>query len=193
MDRKAILWPVIVSIVIHMTLLGIAGMIDMRDNVRPVEVLSVSISDPEPEIKPEPVKESQEKKEEEKTKSVQTKKEKGSVIHDQDWREDTVDLGSLDVKYVNYLAKVKNRILRIWKYPQKAFDNMEEGNVVVKMSIDANGKLAGVTLLSSSGSQDLDQGALSVVQEAAPYEPLPASYNLSRLHVIASFSYKITD
>ena len=190
MGRKAILWPVIISIVIHMTLLGVAGMIDLRDYVKPVDVLSVSISDPEPEEKPEPVKEN---KEEEKIKSVQTKKEKGTVVHDNGWREDTVDLGSIDVKYVNYLAKVKNKILRIWKYPSKAYENIEEGNVVVKMSIDAKGSLAGVTLLSSSGSQDLDHGALSVVQEAAPYEPLPANYNLSRLHIIASFSYKITD
>ena len=32
------------------------------------------------------------------------------------------------------------------------------------MSIDANGSLAGVTLMSSSGYADLDDGAMSVVQ-----------------------------
>ena len=129
----------------------------------------------------------------EKTKPVSARQEKRTAGDDHGWREDTVDLGSLEVKYVNYLAKIKKRILRIWKYPQKAYDNLEEGNVVVKMSIDASGRLTDVTLVSSSGSPDLDHGALTVVQEAAPYEPLPAQYNLSRLHIIASFSYKITD
>ena len=194
MNKKAILWPVLISIIIHMTLLGVAGMINLNDYAKPLDVLSVSISDPESDDKQEPVKKNKEnKKDEAKTKSVQPRKEKGDAMKDNGWREDTVDLGSLDVKYVPYLTKVKNRILRIWIYPQKAYENIEEGNVVVKMSIDANGTLAGVVLLSSSGSQNLDQGALRVVQDAAPYEPLPVNYDLSRLHIIASFNYKITD
>jgi TonB family protein len=61
------------------------------------------------------------------------------------------------------------------------------------MSINADGSLAGATLLSSSGSVDLDDGALGVVQQAAPYEPLPEIYNLSCLHITASFNYKISD
>ncbi|HOU49867.1 MAG TPA: energy transducer TonB [Smithella sp.] len=194
MDKRAILWPVLISVIIHMTLLGVAGMINLNDYAKPLDVLSVSISDPESDDKPEPVKKNKEvKKDEAQTKSDQSRKEKGDAVKDHGWREDTVDLGTLDVKYVPYLTKVKNRILRIWVYPQKAYENIEEGNVVVKMSIDANGTLAGVTLLSSSGSQNLDQGALRVVQDAAPYEPLPANYDLSRLHIIASFNYKITD
>jgi protein TonB len=193
MDKKTILWPVVISVVIHMTVLGLAGMIDLRDHVNPIDVLSVNISSPEPEQEKEPAKENPEETKKEKTKPVSARQEKRTAGDDHGWREDTVDLGSLEVKYVNYLAKIKKRILRIWKYPQKAYDNLEEGNVVVKMSIDASGRLTDVTLVSSSGSPDLDHGALTVVQEAAPYEPLPAQYNLSRLHIIASFSYKITD
>jgi len=194
MNKKAILLPVLISIIIHMTLLGVAGMINLNDYAKPLDVLSVSISDPESEDAPEPAKAKKEdKKEDVKTKPDQPRKEKSNVGKDQGWREDTIDLGSLDAKYVSYLTRVKNRILRIWIYPQKAYENIEEGNVVVKMSIDANGSLAGVALLSSSGSQNLDQGALRVVQDAAPYEPLPANYDLSRLHIIASFNYKITD
>lgn len=58
MDKKAILWPVIISIIIHMTLLAIAGMIDLRDKHIPIDVLSVSIKDPpQQEEKPAPKKE----------------------------------------------------------------------------------------------------------------------------------------
>jgi len=39
MDKKAILWPVIISVVIHMTLLAVAGMIDLNDKIKPVNVL----------------------------------------------------------------------------------------------------------------------------------------------------------
>ena len=190
--KKAILWPVVISVLIHITLLAVAGMIDLRDNIKPIEIISVSIKEREPEAKktPAPKKENKTK---EKTKLVQAKKEKGVNIKDDDWREDTIDLGSLDIKYVTYLTKIKNRILRIWKYPQKAYEKNEEGIVVVKMSIDADGSLAGATLMSSSGSAELDEGAVSVVHEAAPFEPLPEIYSLSRLHIVASFDYKISD
>jgi protein TonB len=154
-----------------------------------VEIFSVSIKEPEPEEKPAPKTENKIKKN---TKTVQSRKEKGVSVND-DWREETVDLGSLDIKYVSYLAKIKNKILQIWKYPQKAYEKNEEGNVIVKMSIDADGRLAGAALISSSGYAELDDGALSVVQTAAPFEPLPVIYDLSRLNIVASFQYKITD
>jgi len=189
-SKKAILWPVIISIIIHVTLLAVTGMIDLRDNIKPVEIFSVSIKEPEPEATPAPKKEKITKKE---TKSVRTQKEKGVSVNDDDWREETVDLGSRDIKYVTYLARIKNKILQIWQYPQKAYENNEEGNVIVKMSIDADGRLAGAALISSSGYAELDDGALSVVQTAAPFEPLPGIYDLSRLNIVASFQYKITD
>jgi TonB family protein len=189
-SKKAILWPVIISIIIHVTLLAVTGMIDLRDNIKPVEIFSVSIKEPEPEATPAPKKEKITKKE---TKAVRTQKEKGVSVNDDDWREETVDLGSRDIKYVTYLAKIKNKILQIWQYPQKAYENNEEGNVIVKMSIDADGRLAGAALISSSGYAELDDEALSVVQTAAPFEPLPEIYDLSRLNIVASFQYKITD
>jgi TonB family protein len=189
-SKKAIFWPVIISIFIHFTLLAVTGMIDLRDNIKPVEIFSVSIKEPEPEATPAPKKEKITKKE---TKSVQSQKEKGVSVNNDDWREETVNLGSLDIKYVTYLAKIKNKILRIWQYPQKAYENNEEGKVIVKMSIDADGRLAGASLISSSGYAELDEGAISVVQTAAPFEPLPGNYDLSRLNIVASFHYKITD
>ena len=39
---------------------------------------------------------------------------------------------------------------------------MKKDLLTVKMSIDANGSLAGATLISSSGYADLDEGALIV-------------------------------
>lgn len=190
--KKAILWPVVISVIIHMTLLAAAGMIDLRENIKPTEIISVSIKEPEREAQkaPAPKKENRSK---EKIKPVQAQKGKGVDIKDDNWREDTIDLGSADIKYVTYLARIKNRIIRIWKYPQKAYEKNEEGIAVVKISIDANGTLAGATLMSSSGFVELDEGSVNTIQAAAPFEPLPEIYELSRLHVIASFDYKITD
>ena len=188
-SKKAIFWPVIISIFIHVTLLAVTGVIDLRDNIKPVEIFSVSIEEPKSEATPAPKKEKKTKRE---TKSVRTQKEKGVSVNYDDWREETVDLGSADIKYVNYLTKIKNKISQI-DYPKKAFEKNEEGTVTVKMSIDANGSLARVTLISSSGYADLDDGAINVVRAAAPFEPLPEIYNLSRLHITITFLYKIMD
>lgn len=184
------MWPVIISVLIHVTLLAIAGMIDLRENIKPLDVLSISFKEPTIEKKSSSKKANQSKA---KPRSAKSTKEKGRSVGDDSWREDTIDLGNADVKYVTYLIKIKKKIMEIWKYPQEAFENNEEGDVVVKMSIDADGSLAEVTLVSSSGSATLDEAALKVVEQSAPYEPLPDIYNLSRLHVVASFDYKIMD
>ena len=60
-------------------------------------------------------------------------------------------------------------------------------------TIDADGKLDRFHVTSSSGSAVLDEGALSVVLSAAPFAPLPAAFHLSRLHITASFRYRIEE
>ncbi|PKN06268.1 MAG: hypothetical protein CVU72_05355, partial [Deltaproteobacteria bacterium HGW-Deltaproteobacteria-7] len=108
-------------------------------------------------------------------------------------REDTVDIGSSDVKYAAYLAGVKRKILRLWTYPVAAYKKNEEGVVVVRISVDANGALARAMLMTSSGFVTLDASTLDVIRAAAPFQPLPGHYELSRLHIIASFSYRMKD
>ena len=195
--KKAILWPVIISVLIHVSLLAAAGMIDLRDNIKPVETISVSIKEPEPgEEKTTASK--NENKAKEKIKSTQSPKEKGVDINNDDWREDTIYLDSKDVKYVTYLADIKKKLSQVWnnpdwKYPPNSYEKNEEGTVVVKISIDANGRLAGVSIMSSSGYADLDNDALNVVQATAPFEPLPEYYDLSRLNIITTFIYNMTD
>jgi TonB family protein len=184
--NKVIFLPVIISIVGHAALITVSSMIDLRSNVKIVEVFTVDIGEPE-QIK-QPLKE-EEKKDIQKTAETNSPK----AIKANGWREEKVDLNTSDVKYALYLGKIKKRILQIWKYPQRAYEKNEEGVAVIKMSIDANGYLAGTNLMSSSGSLLLDEGALGVVRAAAPFEPLPESYNLSRLHIVASFRYKLVE
>ncbi len=81
----------------------------------------------------------------------------------------------------------------IWKYPAGSREKNEEGTVVVKISIDAGGHLEQAALMSSSGFENLDAGTLDAVKTAAPFAPLPQAYDLSRLHIIASFRYRMTD
>lgn len=194
-SKKVIYWPVIISIVGHIALISVSGMIDLRDNVKPAEIFTVNIKEAEPD---KPLKEEEQKKEQEKKKEVKdisaspTTKDSKNIAKD-GLREDTVNLGSSDAKYVAYLLKIKRKILQIWEYPPKAYEKNEEGVAVVKMSVDAGGNVTATNLVSSSGSSLLDEGAIGIIRAAAPFDPLPNSYGLARLHIIASFRYKLEE
>lgn len=106
-------------------------------------------------------------------------------------REETITLGSREPKYQDYLRKVKSRIERRWTYPGKAFARGERGVTTVRFSISAGGSLVSNNVMGSSGYGLLDQTALNVIQAAAPYDPLPREFNLSRLNIIADFHYSL--
>lgn len=184
-SKKIFLWPIIISIIGHIALITVSSMVDLRENVKAAELFTIEITQPPPVSEPEKVKTTAQEKIPQQAQEAKPIPENG--------REDTVDIGSSDVKYAAYLAGVKKKITRIWNYPAGAYEKSEEGNVVVKISIDADGSLAQAALLTSSGSVHLDSGTLGVVQGAAPFQPLPSQYELSRLHIIASFRYRMKD
>jgi protein TonB len=106
-------------------------------------------------------------------------------------REASVDLGKPGGAYEAYLHQIRSKIERFWSYPPQALAERREGNAVIRFSINAKGVLADSVVISSSGNVLLDEGALASIRTAAPFEPLPADYNLSFLHITATFSYQI--
>lgn len=184
MDAKKIfLLPVMISLIGHAALIAASSMVDLRDREKTALPFTVEIAEPPSPANPE--------KEGNTTGEKTAENSREAKPAPAGEREETVDIGSSDVKYAAYLSGVKQKILRIWKYPDAAYKMDEEGVVVVKMSIDANGRLSQVALLNSSGFIHLDSGTLEVVRAAAPFQPLPVQYDLSRLHIIASFNYRM--
>jgi len=108
-------------------------------------------------------------------------------------REDTVNLGSQDSRYRSYLLKIRKRIENRWKYPQAALQKKEKGTTTVRFSIDKNGVSSSQDVVSSSGSQLLDEYTLLVIRTAAPYERLPGDLGLSKLHIVAVFHYRLAE
>ncbi len=184
-SKKIFLWPIIISIIGHVVLITVSSMVDLRDHVKAAELFTVQLTQPEPAAEPKKEEKPAQEKKPQRTEETKPLPAVG--------REDTVDIGSSDVKYAAYLSGVKKKIMRLWQYPNGAYENSEEGEVVVKISIDANGSLAQTALMTSSGSIHLDSGTLGVIQAAAPFQPLPQQYDLSRLHIIASFRYRMKD
>lgn len=105
--------------------------------------------------------------------------------------EHTVNLESPDHRYRSYLMKVRQRIESRWSYPETALKRREEGVATVRFTIENRGVLSGQTILTSSGSDTLDRHSLTVIHTAAPYDRLPEELRLARLHIVASFHYRL--
>jgi protein TonB len=107
------------------------------------------------------------------------------------FREDSVALQSRGGPYDTYLLDIRKKIEQLWNYPPQALAEKREGNAVIRFTIDADGTLTGYHVMATSGSPVLDEGALAVVRSAAPYDPLPGNFKLSRLNITATFSYRM--
>lgn len=108
-------------------------------------------------------------------------------------REDSVSLQDKGGPYQAYLLKVRRRIEELWRYPPQALARSQEGDALIRFTITADGSLAAASVVGTSGAAALDEGALSVVLAAAPYDPLPGAFKISRLHVTAIFSYRLNE
>lgn len=180
--KKAIFWPVLISIIGHVAFIMSTSLLDLRENVKYTEVYTVSIKEPDP---PQPPKKEDTKEEK---KLSPSKPIKRTPIPG--WREDTIDLSSSDAKYLQYRLDMVRKLGRTWKYPEKARDAGEQGIVVLKISINSDGSVAEANIISSSGSVILDEAALLAAKSAAPFGQLPDT-DLTQLHIFVKFLYEL--
>jgi periplasmic protein TonB len=171
---------VLISLAGHMTVLSAAGLVGLYSGPSGEEIFQVELTVPAPE-------DSQNRK----ALPRDVRKTSGSSGLERYRGEDTVDLGSQSRKYTHYLSRLRKQIEGQWEYPPEAYAKKKTGTAVLQFSIAGDGSLLNACILASSGFEDLDSGALAVVRAAAPYDPLPEQFNLSRLNIVARFQYDI--
>jgi protein TonB len=79
------------------------------------------------------------------------------------------DPGALD----RYRLQLVTAAAQFKRYPRAAIDNNWEGEVVVRMTIGADGMIAALGIKSSSGYEVLDRQALDMFRIAKPFVLLP--------------------
>lgn len=79
------------------------------------------------------------------------------------------DPGVLD----RYRLQILTAAARFKRYPRSAIDNNWEGEVVVRMTIGTDGRIAALGIKSSSGHEILDRQALEMFRIAKPFVLLP--------------------
>ena len=181
MTAKKFLIPfILASLAGHALVIALTARIDMRDSSRPEKVMNVELKAPM-EIEPAPFS----------SRSGQTAPAAPAEAEPRGYREDTIALQNPGGPYESYLLQIRRKIEDLWSYPAQALSEKREGSAVIRFTIDASGALAGYYVTSTSGSLVLDKGALAVIRAASPFAALPATFNLSRLHVTATFRYRM--
>ncbi|WP_249689352.1 energy transducer TonB [Stappia sp. WLB 29] len=78
------------------------------------------------------------------------------------------EFGNADAS--NYMGKVQSKLERA---KRRGSVGRQRGMAVVTFVVASNGGLAGVRLVRSSGNETVDRAALSTVQRAQPFPPIP--------------------
>lgn len=81
----------------------------------------------------------------------------------------TIDPGALE----RYRQGVIGQAARYKRYPRAAIDNNWEGEVVVRMTIGADGRMVALRVARSSGHEVLDQQALEMFRNAKSFVQIP--------------------
>ncbi len=102
---------------------------------------------------------------------------------------DTISLNTDDLKYFSYTLKLKNKIEYIWRYPQAAAERGIQGDLLLNFTIQKDGHVSEVKVVSTSGYEILDQEAVRAIKEASPFAPLPDSWNEDRITITGHFMY----
>jgi len=96
----------------------------------------------------------------------------------------------IDDPAVNYSSLVQNIIYSNINYPQELRDENVEGTVKLSLNLAADGRLLGVIVMQSSGSQFLDEAAASSVRKLSPYPAFPVEVKLKELWIDVPIVYQ---
>jgi protein TonB len=101
----------------------------------------------------------------------------------------TVNLDSRENRFVDYLATLKQRIQRVWTYPEDALEHGVGGELLLIFTLNKAGALVNLRMVHSSGFPVLDEEALRAVKVAAPFDPFPPQMGEDPWNIQAIFRY----
>ncbi|MFH0702971.1 MAG: TonB family protein [bacterium] len=86
-----------------------------------------------------------------------------------------------------YMAELQRRIKRNWEPPR----GNESKRVVLLFKVSKSGRLINLRVQRSSGNPDADKAAISAVELAEPFRPLPPEYKGNDIDIEFTFDYNV--
>ena len=106
---------------------------------------------------------------------------------------DDIDFSNETIRaaFFNYYDLLSALIARFAVYPEEARLERIDGVAYVSFLLRQNGSLGDVLIKQSSGNGSLDRSALSAVQNAAPFPPLPIELRKEAIRINVPISFEI--
>lgn len=103
----------------------------------------------------------------------------------------TISAASVKGRDAAYLAYWENRLETLGNQLFQKTPNVPQGKLQLMVTLNLDGTLANVNILTSSGNPTLDKLAITTVQKAAPFSPLPAQMRekTKALAIIRTWEY----
>ena len=90
-------------------------------------------------------------------------------------RQKFISARTQEYKYANYMSEWVKKVERVGNlnYPDEARRKKLYGNLVLHVAVRADGSIADIRILHSSGAKVLDEAAIRIVKLSAPFAPFP--------------------
>lgn len=90
-------------------------------------------------------------------------------------RRKAISTSTREYRYASYMEAWRRKVERIGNlnYPEEARRKGLYGNLILHVSVRADGSLEGIRVVRSSGQDVLDQAAVRIVELAAPFAAFP--------------------
>lgn len=101
----------------------------------------------------------------------------------------TISLDDRRPRFLDYLARLKQRVMGEWTYPEDAQRVGVSGDLEIVFTLNPAGTLVYIQLTRSSGFPILDNEALRALKTVAPFEPFPPQMGGEPVNIVAHFIY----
>jgi protein TonB len=92
-------------------------------------------------------------------------------------------------KLFSFFNRFKKGIYGVWNYPEESIKKKQQGISLLKITINKDGTIDDVDLVTGSGFERLDREAIAAIFKGQPYGTLPDSYEEDQLIIHAYFEY----
>jgi periplasmic protein TonB len=102
-----------------------------------------------------------------------------------------ISANTKEYQYASYMAAWVARVERIGNlnYPDEARREQMHGELVLTVALRKDGAIKSVDVIESSGHKLLDDAAIRIVNEAAPFPPIPTEDGVDELYVTRTWQF----
>jgi len=91
----------------------------------------------------------------------------------------------------DWRSRVVLQLQRAKRYPTGAASRREQGTATLTFTLSRSGAVLSHRIVRSSGSAELDQEVLAMVQRAAPFPPFPAGMSQASVHLSVPVNFAL--